>query len=151
VLVGTLVLGVLRAVGQRRPLAVLGAAFWGPAFMLAVLWWFQVPVTFLTCVFASVLLGLTGDNAIQYSCAGPRGRIVDGIGLRGGASIQVAVVMGLACLTFLGSDFVHSRRLGVLLALGFFASLIGDIWILKAVTPPGGPLAAEEKRTGRRI
>jgi predicted RND superfamily exporter protein len=136
VLVGGLLLGVLRVVGQRRPLLVLGAAFWGPAFMLVVLWLAQIPVTFLTCVFASVLLGLTGDNAIQYAFAGPRSRIVEGVGIRGGASIQVALVMGMACLTFLGSDFVPSRRLGILLALGFAASLIGDIWILKAVTTP---------------
>jgi predicted RND superfamily exporter protein len=134
VLVGGLLLGVLRVVGQRRPLLVLGAAFWGPAFMLVVLWLAQIPVTFLTCVFASVLLGLTGDNAIQYAFAGPRSRIVEGVAVRGGASILVALVMGLACLTFLGSDFVHSRRLGILLALGFVASLIGDIWILKSVT-----------------
>jgi hypothetical protein len=41
--------------------------------------------------------------------------------------------MGLTCLTFLGSSFVASQRLGILMAAGFAASLVGDIWIVKAL------------------
>ena len=84
-------------------------------------------------VFASVLVGLTGDNAIQYVAAGREGRLAEGIARRGGASIQVAVVMTVVSLAFLGSAFVPSRILGTLLGAGFLASLVGDLWILKAL------------------
>jgi predicted RND superfamily exporter protein len=132
VLVGLIVAMVSKATGRVGWVRVLAAAFWGPACLLVVLWIFQVPVNFLTCVFASVLVGLTGDNAIQYLFAG-HGTVSRGIEQRGGASIQVALIMALVCLCFLGSAFVPSRRLGLLLALGVVASLIGDIWILRAL------------------
>jgi hypothetical protein len=132
-LVGAILLVLIRANGRAPVLRILPAAFWGPAFMMTVLWVFQVPVNFLTCVFASVLVGLTGDNVIQYNVAGHGKRMTTGIERRGAASVQVALVMGLICLVFLGSSFVPSRVLGVLLGVGFIASLIGDLWLLKAL------------------
>jgi hypothetical protein len=45
----------------------------------------------------------------------------------------VALVMGLAALVFVGSSFVPSRRLGALLALGFAAAVVGDLWLLRAL------------------
>lgn len=131
VLVGAVVLALLLLSKHGARLRILAATFWGPTCMITVLWLAQVPVNFLTCVFASVLVGLTGDNAVQYLFAARY--IPEGIARRGGASILVALVMGLACLTFLGSSFVASQRLGILMALGFAASLLGDIWILKAL------------------
>lgn len=140
VLVGLLLAGLLHATGHGRPLPILTASFWGPALMIGLLWLLRVPLTFLTCVFASVQVGLTGDNTIQYLLARPDRPVTAGLGLRGGASILVALVMGLACLVFLGSSFVPSRRLGLLLAAGLLASAFGDIWILKGligeVPPP---------------
>lgn len=81
--------------------------------------------------FASVLVGLTGDNAVQFACTGAGAR--EGIARRGGASVLVAVVMALAALVFLGSMFVPPRRLGLLLAGGLLAALVGDVWIFGAV------------------
>jgi hypothetical protein len=127
------VLGILtRVTGQRYSMRIIVAAVWGPAVMLVVVWLWQVPVNVLMCVFASVLVGLTGDNAIQYLFAGP-GQITRGINKRGGASVQIAMVMGLVCLFFLGSSFVPSQRMGLLLALGFITSLCGDVWIMRGL------------------
>ena len=119
---------------QRRNIpSILLAAFWGPAVMLSLLWALQINVSFLTCVFASVLVGLTGDNFIQYLFARGSKPLFTGVGLRGAASVQVALVMGLVSLTFLGSSFVPSRILGLLLALGLLMSVVGDLWILKSL------------------
>ena len=144
VLVGLVLLLLLRAARQRRPLLVIGASFWGTAAMLALLWLLRVPLSFLTCIFASVLVGLTGDNVIQYLFAAPGGRLAVGIRRRGGASILVSLLMALTCLVFLGSAFVPSRRLGVLLAAGFVLSLAGDLWLLHGLLRGDGP---EEETT----
>lgn len=118
----------------RRLLPIFAAAYWGPAVMLTLLWVLQLNITFLTCVFASVLVGLTGDNYIQYLFARDGENLASGVGRRGVASVQVALIMGLVSLTFLGSSFAPSRTLGVLLAMGLVISLVGDLWILRALT-----------------
>lgn len=137
-LVGTVVLVLLVAAGQRGKLLVLLASVWGPAAMMVLLWALRVPLNFLTCIFASVLVGMTGDNVIQYVFASRRARLEDGIGRRGGASVLVSVSMALACLVFTGSAFVPSRRLGVLLAMGFLLALAGDLWILRGLLASSG-------------
>lgn len=132
-LVGAVLVGLTWALGQRGAWAVVASAFWGPAVMVVVLWALQVPLTFLTCVFASALVGLTGDNPIQCLFAARRDGLLAGVERRGGAALQVALVMGLAALVFVGSSFVPSRRLGALLALGFAAAVVGDLWLLRAL------------------
>src|SRR5262245_5654392 len=117
--------------------AVLASSFWGVAVMMTALWWARVPLSFLTCGCASVLVGLTGDNIIQYLFARPKGRLDAGIHARGGASIQVSLLMALASLLFAGSAFLPSRRLGLLLSAGFLVTLAGDLWLLKALWRPG--------------
>lgn len=136
VLVGTVLLVLLVAARQRGKLPVLLASVWGPAAMMALLWALRVPLSFLTCIFASVLVGMTGDNVIQYLFATRSERIEQGIQRRGGASILVALSMAVACLVFTGSAFVPSRRLGALLALGFLLGLAGDLWILRGLLAP---------------
>jgi predicted RND superfamily exporter protein len=135
-LVGSVLFVLLVAARQRGKLPVLLASVWGPAAMMALLWALRVPLSFLTCIFASVLVGMTGDNVIQYLFATRSERIEQGIQRRGGASILVAVSMAVACLVFTGSAFVPSRRLGALLALGFLLGLAGDLWILRGLLAP---------------
>lgn len=132
-LVGIVLLLVLHSAGQRGKPLILAASFWGAAVMMGLLWILRVPLNFLTCSFASVLVGLTGDNVIQYVFAAPRGGMPAGIVDRGGASIQVALLMALAALVFVGSAFVPSRRLGILLAVGLMVAVAGDLWVLKAL------------------
>ena len=132
-LVAALIAGLMTLMGVGGRGVVLAASFWGVSAMLTGLWISRVPLSFLTCGFASVLVGLTGDNIVQYLFASPGGRLGAGIRARGLASIQVSVLMALASLAFLGSAFLPSRRLGVLLAMGFLAALAGDLWLLKAL------------------
>ena len=141
-LVGAVLLALLVAAGQRGKLPVLLASMWGPAAMMILLWVLRVPLSFLTCIFASVLVGMAGDNVIQYVFATRRDRLQQGIQRRGVASILVALSMALACLVFTGSAFVPSRRLGLLLALGFLLSLAGDLWVLRGLLAPARGVGA---------
>lgn len=118
---------------QKMAFKLLCSTFWGPFFMLVILWCFQVRINFLTCVFASVLIGLTGDNVIQFLFF-KKGDIENGILRHAPASIMIALTMVMASLLFLGSAFVPPRYFGILLGIGIFASIIGDIWILESFT-----------------
>lgn len=111
------------------------ASFWGPAVILCLIYAFDLSINFVTCIIASTLVGLTGDNAIQFIFAAKDGALEKGIQERGPSSLYCALTMGLCSLVFLGSYFEAPKVLGVLLAAGFFFSLIGDVWILNGLTP----------------
>jgi hypothetical protein len=141
VLVGLVIAFLYRAVGLGWGVRAAVASAWGPAVAVVIVWATRMHVNFLTCVFASVLVGLCGDNAVQFACAARRSPLRAGIDRRAGAALLVAVVMGLCALTFLGSAFAPPRMLGVLLASGLLAALMGDVWIL-------GALAGGDRRRG---
>ena len=112
---------------------ILLSSFWGTAFMFVFIALLQIRVNFLTCIFASVLVGLTGDNAVQYLLNSKRRPLLDGMRERADASILCGLTMALASSVFLGSYFVPPRIFGLLLAGGFLASLVGDFWLLKGL------------------
>jgi predicted RND superfamily exporter protein len=130
-LVALVIVLVYRGMGLGWGVRAALASAWGPALTLLAMWALRLPVNLLSVAFASVLVGLTGDNAVQFACSGAGAR--EGIERRGGASVLVAVVMALGALVFLGSTFVPPRRLGLLLAGGLLAALVGDVWIFRAL------------------
>jgi predicted RND superfamily exporter protein len=139
-LVGGVLAALAFALGQARATpALLASSFWGAATMLVVLVVFGVRMNFLTCIFASVLVGLTGDNAVQFLFAARRRGLDLGLSERAGGSIQCTIVMAFASLLFLGSTFEPPRIFGWLLFAGLLASLGGDLWILRGLLPARAP------------
>lgn len=108
----------------------LFSSLWGPAVLLSLIYFYGISINFVTCVVASCLVGLTGDNAIMFLCYKGNG-IDEGIQQRAIGSVQAALMMSLCSLTFLFSYFEPPQMLGLLLSAGFMASLIGDVWLLK--------------------
>ena len=149
-LVGAVVSLLYRSAGLGWGLRALIASSFGPAVVLVAVWAIGVRVNFVTAVFASVLVGLTGDNAVQFAAAAHRGSLLRAIDRRGGAAVIVTAVMALCALTFLGSAFVPPRKLGVLLALGLVASFVGDVWLLRSLwgAPRGAGRAERTPRDG---
>jgi hypothetical protein len=96
---------------------------------------FRIKVNFLTCIFASTLVGLTGDNAIQFLLSSGNESLLSGMSQRGKASIVCGSIMAVSSLVFLGSYFVPPRIFGALLSAGFLMSMVGDFWLLKALLP----------------
>ncbi len=133
-LVALVIFYLTRATGKKYFWAAMLSALWGPAWMLVSIYLFGLSVNFVTCIVASTLVGLTGDNAIQYMFGGRH--LEKGIENRGIGSIQCAIIMALCCLTFTGSYFEPPRTLGILLSAGFIVSLLGDLWVLKALLKP---------------
>ncbi len=144
ILIFLVIIGLAKArrVGGVLPLVV--SALWGPAVILCVMRLLDVEINLMTCMFTSVLVGLVGDNAIQFIYSKKDG-LAGGILERGGASIICATLMATACLLFLFSPFAPPRVFGLLLSAGFVASVFGDIWILKLLTENGA--AKQEPRS----
>lgn len=111
--------------------ALLLSSFWGAFFVILVLGSLHSTLDFWKAIFASILVGLTGDNAIQYLFASEKKDISKGIESRGVASIITAVLMALTSLVYLGSYFSSPKIFGVILCVGLLASLFGDLWLFQ--------------------
>jgi len=149
-LVGLLVALLYRALGLGWGVAPVLASALGPAAALVAIWATGLHVNAVTAAFASVLTGLTGDNAVQFACAARRGSLRSALARRGGAAALVTLVMALCALTFLGSSFAPPRRLGLLLAGGLVAALVGDVFVLRGLWGPEPPGTREQGPPGSR-
>ncbi|MBL7715272.1 MAG: hypothetical protein JNL01_07355 [Bdellovibrionales bacterium] len=119
---------------QLKNLApIVLSSIWGPAVMLSVMAFFKMPINFSTCIFLSILVGLTGDNAIQYLYGDRKGDLQSGVDQKAWASIATAWVMAMSSLVFLGAYFAPPKKLGMLLFFGLLISLFGDLWLLKGL------------------
>lgn len=117
--------------GNIVPLII--SSMWGPFTMLTLFWLLRIPLNFLTCIFANVLVGLTGDNAIQYLFSARGKSIHVGIAERGEASILVFLISVLSASIFQWAYFQATKNLGILLVIGLFVGLFGDLWMLKGL------------------
>jgi len=130
-LVGAIILILALATRKRQLVPLLLASFWGPFCLLSIVWALQIPVNFLICVFACVLVGMTGDNAIQFLCE-KETDLKKSIQTYAPSALVIAIASALFSLIFVFSYFHSSRIFGVLLAGGFISSIIGDVWLLNA-------------------
>lgn len=111
-------------------------SLWGPLVMIGIMAAFKVPVNQATSLFAAILVGMTGDNAIQYICAGRRGNLSLGIQKRAVASLKLSFVLCTLSLSFLFLTLIPMRLLGGLFFTGFALTVMGDLWLLKGFLEP---------------
>lgn len=112
--------------------AVVLSSLMGPLVILTIISIFQIPVTLITSIFLAVMVGLAGDNAIQYMLTDDE-NLARGIEGRARASIMVTIVMILASSMFLLQTLKPMKILGTLFVLGFFINLVGDLFGLKGL------------------
>lgn len=113
-------------------LPILISSFLGPALLLFLLWASQAQIYFVTTIFASILVGLTGDNAIHFLYASEHS-LSEGIDNRAAASIQISVALLIIPLLLLLSPFVPLQKLGLLFAAGTAVSFLADVSFLKSI------------------
>lgn len=118
---------------ERYIPSLLLSAFWGPFFVIMILGSMHTTLDFWKSIFASILIGLAGDNAIHFLFGSENKNIKDGIEERGVASIITALLMAMAALIYLGSYFSAPREFGVILSVGLLASLFGELWLFQGL------------------
>lgn len=133
ILVSFIILLLAYARGIKRSWALLASALWGPLALIFIFVTFKVPIFYVTSVFASILIGLAGDNAIQFIYSQKNGRsLEDGADKFGPASIFLTfAMMSLTMVLFL-SSFAPMKTLAWLMLGGFALSIVGELWVLKA-------------------
>jgi predicted RND superfamily exporter protein len=121
----------------RSELAHIGplliGSFWGVLMMLGLYSIMGISVNYVTCIFASVLVGMAGDNAVQYLLASDRENLSSGMDRLGDVSVKITAIISTFAMLFVLSVFRNPRILGSLFCIGFIACMIGDLWILRAL------------------
>jgi predicted RND superfamily exporter protein len=114
---------------------LLASSLWGVAVTLILLYMFQVKINFVTSVVVAMMVGMNGDNTIQFILGGMEKGIYQGVRERAQGSIVTAFILIISSVTFLFYYFEPPAVFGRLLMAGFLASLVGDLWILKGLLP----------------
>ncbi len=118
---------------EKDILQILLSCYWGPFFMIMTLGFLHTTIDFWKSIFASILVGLAGDNAIQYIEGSRHKSLNQGIEDRGASSILTACLMAATSLCYLGSYFSSPKEFGVILFVGLLASLVGELWLLNSL------------------
>jgi predicted RND superfamily exporter protein len=134
-LVGALISVMAVVMRQWRAIPrLLLCAVWGPVSMLALCRWLEIPVTVNLAPFAAVLMGLSGDNAIQflYFSRKEAGFLAASQNW-GRASVEVSVFMFVLAAIPMFSAFAPATTLALFLMGGVLLALIGELYIFKSL------------------
>ncbi|MCB0422745.1 MAG: hypothetical protein KDD61_17225 [Bdellovibrionales bacterium] len=136
ILVSLILFTLAYSLKRKHIFPLILSAMWGPMALLLIFYIFKVPVYYITSMVASILVGLAGDNAIQFLFFSSKSEENYNHGLNQLSSISLVVTLatGLACSVFFFGYFDPMKSLGMMLIIGIFLSVFGDIWILKGLT-----------------
>jgi uncharacterized protein len=132
-LVGGVLLLLSFGTGIRTQLLILYTSCWGPVAMIGVMALFKTAINPVTGIFAAILVGLTGDNAIQYLFAGRDSDLESGVRRQASASVLLTMLLMLCSASFLGLTLVPLKTLGGLFLAGFALCLFGDLFLLNGL------------------
>jgi predicted RND superfamily exporter protein len=112
---------------------ILLSAVWGPFTLLFGFMYFDIGIYFATSVVMAVLVGLAGDNAIQFLFSAQNGSLKKAVQDLGLASIITMVLMLVISSGFLFSDFGGVQKIGIMMMIGFVLGWIGDLVVLRGL------------------
>lgn len=127
-----LVSWLVLSLSKRHLFPVLFSTLWASFMLLIIVIIFQIKINVVTCVALSVLIGLAGDNAIQFLLLQKKS-LSSSVKEVGEASSENFVLMILLSTTQLFSYFQTPRTLSILMIAGIFLMFIGDLWILNGL------------------
>ena len=118
---------------QDNLIAIILASLWGPTIVLCFFSLTGATFNLVTCTFATILVGLTGDNAIQFLFKDENTDLMSSIEEKTPSAFKNMLYMSAISILTYFSYFEPPRSLGLFLVLGFVASYIGDVYILKSL------------------
>ncbi len=124
---------IFKSFNQTKFLKIIFSILWGPVVLMGVMAFMNVPLQMTNTMAITVLLGLAGDNAIQYVFAAKNGDMETGIGARAMGTWFMSLFLILGCLPFLLMTYVPMQKMGLILIGGFILTFIGDYFLIKKV------------------
>jgi len=139
VLVGFYLILLCFLLGKQHQVAsLIMTSFWGPFTALGLFSIFNFKINFVSSIFISIIVGLSGDNLIHFLFKSKKKNINYGISEKKYAS-QVSTLAILSCTpVFLFSQFVPPRQLGILMFFSFIINFFGDIYVTEMAVKPKG-------------
>mgnify|MGYP003665796851 CR=1 FL=1 len=134
-LVSLLILFLAWLYKVTNPIMFVLSSLWGPSSLLILMGIFEIQINFLSCVFVTMMVGLTGDNGIQMIFAHQNKDNKNGshgILEHQDCAIQMGILLSFSCLMFMASYFAPPREFGPIMAIGFAFSLFGDVCLTRA-------------------
>lgn len=117
----------------KQIIALIITSIWGPLVLLSLFVVFKIPMSFVTCICASLLVGLAGDNAIQFIFTAKKSRLDKSVSVLAEASLIITLGMMLLVSVFMLSEIASLSVLGIYILIGFTLGYIGDVWLLKGL------------------
>lgn len=120
----------------RMNFRILISSLWGPFTILSIFYLLNLPLNFVTCIFISVLVGIAGDNAIQYILYENNEELYSRLPKIAPGSFYICLWGFFGSLSFTFSQLKFTQILGMIFALGFILGLFGDYYLLRALILP---------------
>lgn len=130
ILVALVIFGLCHWYKIHGSVQLVISSFWGPFVMIGIISLFQIEINLVTSLFAAVIVGLAGDNAIQYIFASRKQDLRRGIENMGPASLLLAFLLSVCSAIFCLQTLWPLKILGGLLALAFVMNVFGDYFLL---------------------
>lgn len=133
ILVVMIILGLGYKLNKKELWASIISSVWGPLALLGLFIVFKIPLFFVSCICASVLVGLAGDNAIQFIFFSQKNKMTKSIDNLTEASLIITIGMMMLTSVFLLSSLAPLAKLGGFILLGFILGYMGDLWVLRGL------------------
>lgn len=128
-----LILWLVMTLSKKHTVPVLLSTLWASFMLLILVIAFQFKINVVTCVALSILIGLAGDNAIQFLLL-QKDTLSNSVEEIGEASTENFILMLILSSTLFFSYFQTPRTLALLMMIGIVLMFIGDLWVLNGLT-----------------
>ncbi len=128
-----LIFWLVMTLSKKHTVQVLLSTLWASFMLLILVVAFQFKINVVTCVALSVLIGLAGDNVIQFLLL-QKDTLSNSVEEVGEASTENFILMLILSSTLFFSYFQTPRTLALLMMIGIVLMFIGDLWVLNGLT-----------------
>jgi len=120
-------------IALRAPILVsVISSGWSAFFLLSLVLLLGLRIDVVTSVALSVLIGITGDNIIQFLLFKPD-RLSESVQDHGIAAFQSVSLMTVITSVLFLSYFRSPQVLAALLMVGLLLMIVGDVWIFSGL------------------
>jgi hypothetical protein len=130
-LISIIILFISMNLPTKEKIQAILSSVWGSLALLSIFIVLDIPLLFVTSMCGSLLVGLAGDNVIQFIFANKS--LKKGIQDLAVPGFIVTISMILLTMVFFLSDLASLSDLGGYICLGFLLGYLGDVWILKGL------------------